>query len=108
MIEKEEMEKEMEIAEKHENQRKLEEEDDFEGINHEEDKREAKRVDDVKVQVNENKFCGFCSLLVIFREVLSLVNTFYSVTPMETVVNKKATYLPNTHPHSAIYVTILG
>ena len=51
LIEKEEMEKEME---KHDNQRKLDEEDDFEEINHEEDKREAKRGNDVKVQVNEN------------------------------------------------------
>ena len=50
LIEKEEMEKEME---KHNNQRKLDEEDDFELINHEEDKREAKKGDDVKVQVNK-------------------------------------------------------
>lgn len=52
LIEKEEMEKEME---KHDNQRKLDEEDDFEVINHEGDKREAKRGDDMKVQVKEKK-----------------------------------------------------
>ena len=50
LIEKEEMEKEME---EHENQRKLEEEDEFEVIDHEQDeeKRVAKKVDGMKVQV---------------------------------------------------------
>lgn len=51
LIEKEEME-EMGIEEEHENQRKLEEEDEV--VNHErdEDKREAKKVDGMNVQVN--------------------------------------------------------
>lgn len=56
LIEKEEMEKEMEDAEKKENQRKLEEGDEFEVINHEKDeelreKGDAGKVEDLKVQV---------------------------------------------------------
>ena len=48
------MEQEMEIEERHENQRKLEEGDEFEVINHEEDKerRQDKKADDIKAQVN--------------------------------------------------------
>lgn len=53
LIEKEEMEKEMEVVEKKENQRKLEEGDEFEVINHEKDEelREKGKVEDLKVQV---------------------------------------------------------
>ena len=48
--------KEMEVAEKKENQRKLEEGDEFEAINHEKDeelqeKGDAEKVEDLKVQV---------------------------------------------------------
>ena len=58
LIEKDEMEKEMEDAEKKENQRKLEEGDEFEVINHEKDeelreKGDDKKVEDMKVQVQE-------------------------------------------------------
>ena len=56
LIEKDEMEKEMEAAEKKENQRKLEEGDEFEVINHEKDeelreKGDAQKVEDLKAQV---------------------------------------------------------
>lgn len=56
LIEKEEMEKEMEVAEKKENQRKLEEGDEFEVIDHEKDeelreKGNAEKQEDLKVQV---------------------------------------------------------
>ena len=56
LIEKEEMEKEVEVAEKKKNQRKLEEGDKFEVINHEKDeelreKGDAEKVEDLKAQV---------------------------------------------------------
>ena len=56
LIEKGEMEKEMEVAEKKENQRKLEEGDEFEVVNHEKDeelreKGDPEKVEDLKVQV---------------------------------------------------------
>ena len=56
LIEKEEMEKDMEVAEKKESQRKLEEGDEFEVINHEKDeelreKGDAEKVEDLKAQV---------------------------------------------------------
>ena len=53
LVEKEEMKKEMEVAEKKKNQRKLEEGDKFEVINHEElrEKGDAEKVEDLKAQV---------------------------------------------------------
>ena len=69
LIEKEEMEKEMEMEEVNENRRKLEEDNEFEVFKHDEDegkqeKKYAKQMEDLKVQVNFNlaSFRTQCSL----------------------------------------------